>query len=228
MDEVIEKCAKVKDFNYFTFQNMKKMKEDDAVKAEKNLKEGWNRPLEGIPICIKDNIDTTDSPTTGGSPALLQNLSKIDSQIWFRLQALGCINVGKTNMNEFALGTSTFNIHYGTAKNPYDSSRITGGSSGGTGGAVGSGAVPFGLGTDHSGSIRVPSSFNGIVGYKPTFNRWPSDYGIKASHMKDTCGPMALDMADILLFDELVTDTKHRHTIDNLKLVKIGVPRSHF
>ena len=102
----------------------------------------------------------------------------------------GCINIGKTNMNEFALGTTTFNQFYGTAKNPFDESRIAGGSSGGTGGAVGSGAVPFGLGTDHSGSIRIPSGYNGIVGYKPTVNRWPCDFGLKASHIKDVCGPM--------------------------------------
>ena len=102
----------------------------------------------------------------------------------------GCINVGKTNMNEFALGTTTYNGFYGTAKNPFDETRVAGGSSGGTGGAVGCGAVPFGLGTDHSGSIRIPSGYNGIVGYKPTVNRWPSDFGIKVSHFKDVCGPM--------------------------------------
>ena len=93
-------------------------------------------------------------------------------------------------MNEFALGTTTYNGYYGTAKNAIDDTCIAGGSSGGSGGAVATGAVPFGLGTDHSGSIRIPSSFNGIVGYKPTVNRWPCDYGIKGAHIKDTVGPM--------------------------------------
>ena len=108
------------------------------------------------------------------------------------------------------MGTTTYNKFYGTAKNPYDETRIAGGSSGGTGGAVGSGAVPFGLGTDHSGSIRIPSSYNGIVGYKPTVNRWPCDFGIKASHIKDTVGPMALNMEDLAFIDSLVTETVHK------------------
>lgn len=194
-----------------------------AKEADQRYKDDKQRPLEGIPICIKDNIDTTDSPTTAGSPALKDNLSKIDSQVWLRLKLQGCINVGKTNMNEFALGTTTYNKFYGTAKNPYDESRIAGGSSGGTGGLVGIGAVPFGLGTDHSGSIRVPASFNGIVGYKPTVNRWPSDFGIKASHIKDTCGPMALNMDDILLMDEAVTENREKDSI-SIKNVTIGVP----
>ena len=93
-------------------------------------------------------------------------------------------------MNEFALGTTTYNGHYGTAKNPFDETLIVGGSSGGTAGAVAIGAVPFGLGTDHSGSIRIPAAFTGLIGYRPTINRWPSDYGIKGAHFKDTVGPL--------------------------------------
>ena len=130
-------------------------------------------------------------------------------------------------MNEFALGATTYNKYYGTALNPYDKTRIAGGSSGGTGGLVGSGALPAGLGTDHSGSIRVPASFNGCVGYKPTVNRWPSDFGIKASHIKDTAGPLASNMDDILLMDEMVTETKEKNRMD-LKSITIGVPRIHF
>ena len=109
-------------------------------------------------------------------------------------------------MNELALGTSTYNGYYGTARNANDYTRIAGGSSGGTGGLVGTGAVPIGLGTDHSGSIRIPSAFNGIVGYKPTVNWWPCEFGIKASHIKDTAGPMALCMDDIILMDEIITE----------------------
>lgn len=113
-------------------------------------------------------------------------------------------------MNEFALGTTTYNGYYGTAKNAFDDSCIAGGSSGGTGGAVGTGAVPFGLGTDHSGSIRIPSAFNGIIGYKPTVNRWPCDFGMKNSHIKDTCGPMVSDLDDLVLIDEVVCESPHK------------------
>lgn len=198
-----------------------------AVEADKRYKEGTNRPLEGIPVCIKDNIDTTDSPTTAGSPTLKDHVSKIDSQVWLRLKLEGSIDVGKTNMNEFAMGTTTYNKYYGTAKNAFDDTKIAGGSSGGTGGAVGSGAVPWGLGTDHSGSIRIPSAYNGIVGYKPTVNRWPCDFGIKASHFKDTCGPMTLDMEDLALIDSIVTETVHKE-VPSPKSLTIVVPRQHF
>ncbi len=139
----------------------------------------------------------------------------------------GCINIGKTNMNEFAMGTTTYNAHYGTAKNPFDETRIAGGSSGGTGGAVGSGAVPCGLGTDHSGSIRIPSGYNGIVGYRPTVNRWPCDFGIKASHIKDVVGPMTVDMDDLALLDHWVTETVHDE-VPRLNRVTIAVPSQHF
>ena len=119
MDETIERCSKIKHLNYFTNQDISQMREG-AQAADKRYKDGIARPLEGIPICIKDNIDTTDGPTTSGSPALKDNVSKVDSQIWLRLKMEGCINVGKTNMNEFAMGSTTYNGYYGTAINSYD------------------------------------------------------------------------------------------------------------
>lgn len=87
---------------------------------------------------------------------------------------------------------------------------MAGGSSGGTGGAVGTGSVPIGLGTDTGGSIRIPSSCNGVVGYKPTIGRWPADYGLKMSHFRDTIGPLGVCMDDIAYLDEIVTDQRHR------------------
>ena len=130
-------------------------------------------------------------------------------------------------MNEFAMGTTTYNKYYGTAKNAYDDTKIAGGSSGGTAGEVGTGAVPWGLGTDHSGSIRIPSAYNGIVGYRPTVNRWPCDFGIKASHFKDTCGPMTVDMDDLALIDSIITETVHKE-LPNPKSLTIVVPCQHF
>lgn len=89
--------------------------------------------------------------------------------------------------------------------NPFDISRIAGGSSGGTGGAVGSGAFPVGLGTDTGGSIRIPAAWNGLVGYRPTINRWPVNYGMKTSHIRDSLGPLAFTVEDIAFLDHLVT-----------------------
>ena len=85
IEETISRCQKIKDFNYFTYQDYDGMRKA-ADEADKRYKDGTNRPLEGIPICIKDNIDTTDSPTTAGSPALKGNISKVDSQVWMRLK----------------------------------------------------------------------------------------------------------------------------------------------
>jgi Asp-tRNA(Asn)/Glu-tRNA(Gln) amidotransferase A subunit family amidase len=182
-----------------------------AVEADKRYKEGNARPLEGIPVAVKDNIDTTDSPTTGGSPALSGHVSKFDSQLWLRLKNLGAISAGNTNMNEFALGTTTYNKHYGNGKNFFDNERTVGGSSGGSAGAVISGAVPWALGTDHSGSIRIPSAYNGLVGYKPSVNRgWPTDFGLKASHIKDTAGPITRSMEDLAFIDELVSESPQK------------------
>lgn len=116
------------------------------------------------------------------------------------------INCGKTNMHEFAFGNLSTNGFYGDAVNAFDKSYLTGGSSGGSAGVVGTGTAPIALGTDTAGSIRNPASNNGVVGYKPTINRWSCDFGIKMSHSRDTIGPIGVCMDDIALIDEIVTN----------------------
>jgi Asp-tRNA(Asn)/Glu-tRNA(Gln) amidotransferase A subunit family amidase len=116
------------------------------------------------------------------------------------------ISAGKTNMHEFAFGNLTTNGYYGDAVNAFDLTRLAGGSSGGSAGAVGTGTVPIALGTDTGGSIRNPASNNGVVGFKPTIGSWPCDYGIKMSHSRDTIGPIATCMDDIQLMHEIVTN----------------------
>jgi mandelamide amidase len=112
-------------------------------------------------------------------------------------------------MHEFAFGTTTKNAQNGPALSAFDKNRSAGGSSGGSGGCVGTGAVPIALGTDTGGSIRIPATSNGVVGYKPTINRWFTDYGIKMSNIRDTIGPLANCMDDVALLDELVTNQRH-------------------
>ena len=177
---------------------------ENAVLADKRYKNGTNRLLEGIPLGIKDNIDTDCSPTTGGSPALLGHRPKYNSSLWEGLKLHGMINAGKTNLHEFAFGTMSKNEHFGPARCAFDKTRSAGGSSGGSGGCVGLGVVPIALGTDTGGSIRIPSTWNGVIGYKPTINRWPADYGIKASHLRDTIGCLAVSVDDVALMDDLV------------------------
>lgn len=126
--------------------------------------------------------------------------------LWQRLKINGAISGGKTTMHEFAYGTTTDNATYGNCYSALDHERSAGGSSGGSGGAVGTGALPIALGTDTGGSIRVPASCNGVVGYKPSINRWHADFGIHMSLLRDTIGPLAVSMEDVSYLDEIVTE----------------------
>lgn len=153
---------------------------------------------------LKGNIDAVGSPTSGGTPALKNHYPKFNSTLWERLSAYGMINGGKTNLHELSFGTTSDNGLYGSAKSAMDATRSAGGSSGGSGGVVGTGTLPFALGTDTGGSIRIPATCNGVVGYKPTINRWPADYGLKMSHWRDTIGCLAVSVEDACFVDEIV------------------------
>lgn len=151
---------------------------EDAFKADDLYKRCHNRPLEGVPVAVKDNIDVLSGsgsmPVTGGTSALLSHQPAHEGALWQRkMRHNGAIFAGRTTMAELGLGTATKNQFFGTPRNPHDTERTTGGSSGGSGGCVGSGIVPFSLATDTIGGIRIPASCNGIVGYRPTVNRWP-------------------------------------------------------
>ena len=112
-------------------------------------------------------------------------------------------------MAELGLGTTTGdNAFYGSPRSPWDTSRTSGGSSGGSGGSVGSGITPVALGTDTTGGIRIPASCNGVVGYRPTVNRWPADYGLKLTATFDSIGPITNSVRDASLLDEIVTGEK--------------------
>lgn len=163
--------------------------------------------MEGLPIAVKDNIDILGTPTTAGSPALLRHEPRVESRLWTELKGLGAVFGGKTNMDEMAYGTLTNNAYFGRAMNPKDIARTCGGSSGGSAGAVAAGIMPVALGTDSAGSIRIPASCTGIIGFKPTKNRWHSDnYGIKLSNLRDSVGPLLTSLDDLLYLDHLLTE----------------------
>lgn len=182
-------------------------------------------PLAGVPLAVKDNLDTRDLPTTGGTPALRDSRPGRDHHAVERLRAAGAAVIGKTNLHELALGITSNNAAFGPVRNPHDPSRSAGGSSGGSAVAVGTGAVPIALGTDTGGSMRVPAAHCGVIGWRPTVGRWGSDRTVPISRTRDTAGVFARVVADVALVDELVTGAAAVEAPGRLRL---GVPRAGF
>ena len=142
----------------------------EARVAEQEIGSGnWRGPLHGIPIALKDNIDTAGIRTTAGSNLFRNRIPTLDAEVVRRLKAAGAVFAGKTNMHEFAYGGSSVISAFGSVRNPWNTERITGGSSGGSAAAVASGMCLAAIGTDTAGSIRQPASLCGVVGLKPTY-----------------------------------------------------------
>jgi aspartyl-tRNA(Asn)/glutamyl-tRNA(Gln) amidotransferase subunit A len=153
-------------------------------------------PREGIALAVKDLFDTAGLPTTYGAIVFSEHVPEETAEAVRRLEAAGYSNVGKTNLHEFAYGTTSQNPHYGTVPNPAFPGRIAGGSSGGSAAALAAGLADAALGTDSGGSIRIPAACCGVVGLKPTYGLVPLDGCFPLAPTFDHAGPMARSVAD--------------------------------
>ena len=187
-----------------------------------------HHPLAGIPLAIKDNIDTADLPTSGGTRALLASRPTRNAIVVERLLQSGGLIAGKTNLHELALGGTNHNAVTGACRNPWDPLRIPGGSSGGSAVAVAACMVPAALGTDTGASVRLPAALCGVVGFRPTTGRYASQGLLHLSPTKDTVGPMARSVADVALLDALLAENPTNVPDVSLKGLRLGIPRGDF
>lgn len=193
-------------------------------------------PLHGIPISLKDNIYTKDFRTTGGSRILRDFRPLHDAVVVTSLKKAGAVLIGKTNLHEFAYGTTSNNPHFGAVRNPWDLDRVPGGSSGGSAAALAAGLCYGSIGTDTGGSIRIPASLCGVVGLKPGLGRVSTAGAIPLSTTLDFVGPMARSVADTaLLFEAIATcgENERRPRISGVpskrgRSPRIGIPKHFF
>lgn len=185
--------------------------------------------LAGLPVVVKDNINTTNYPTSGGTGALLGHVPATEAGVVQAIRAAGGFAGAKSGMHELAFGITSNNAVTGAIHNPADPALIPGGSSGGTAAAIAAGIFPAGLGTDTGGSCRIPAALCGVIGFRPTTGRYDGSGIVPISHTRDTPGPLARTVRDIALFDAVLsgaapTELPERSLAD----FTLGVPRAMF
>ncbi len=180
-------------------------------------------PGEGVPLAVKDLFDTAGLETTYGSAIFRGNIPDRTAEAVVRLEEAGYANVGKTNLHEFAYGITSQNPHFGMVPNPIAPGRLAGGSSGGSAAALAAGLADAALGTDSGGSIRIPASWCGIVGFKPTYGLVPLDGCFALAPSFDHAGPMARTVAECAAVLEALTRDFRPQRLDSLDDVVLGL-----
>ena len=183
--------------------------------------------LHGLPVPVKDSVHTSGFPTTGGTRALGQSMPADDAPVVAKLREAGAFVMGKTNLHELSLGWSSNNRAFGPVRNPYDPTRIPGGSSGGTSAAIAARMAPLGVSEDTGGSIRIPAALCGICGFRPSTGRYPNAGVVPVASVFDQVGPAARTVADLALFDSVFVPTDSPVGPVDLDGVRLGVDRAH-
>ncbi len=234
--------SKEKELNcYVTFDREAAL--SAAREAQKKIEAGeLDGPLAGVPVAIKDNMCTKDVLTTCSSKILGNFVPQFSSDAVERIKAAGAVMIGKTNMDEFAMGSTTETSAYGATKNPWNTQHVPGGSSGGSAAAVAAGECFCALGSDTGGSIRQPASYCGVVGMKPTYGT-VSRYGLIAyGSSLDQIGPLCKDVTDCAVIMEVMaghdpkdsTSVERKDTdftsalVNDVTGMRIGIPRDYF
>jgi aspartyl-tRNA(Asn)/glutamyl-tRNA(Gln) amidotransferase subunit A len=214
-----------------------------ARKADEATARGeWQGLLHGVPMLVKDNIDTAGLRTTYASRFFEAHVPNHDAPVVRRLRAAGAVLLGKATLHEFAFGIRSFNPVTGQCRNPWDRSRVPGGSSGGSGAALAADLCEMALGSDTGGSVRLPSSFNGVSGLRPTVGRVPNAGSMPVSASQDTIGPMARRVSDVARLFSVIAgpDADDPSSVDmplenflprlgdGVRGVRIGIPRNHY
>lgn len=192
------------------------------------LKQTRTGRLSGLPIAVKDNVLVAGQPATFGTSATKHYVADATAPAVQRLIDQGAVIVGKLNLHELAGGVTSNNAVFGPVRNAYDPGCFAGGSSGGAGAAVGARLVPVALGTDTGGSVLIPAALNGVVGFRPSVGRYPMDGVLPVSPTRDTIGPVARSVGDIVLVDAVLSGTSANISPAKLAGLRIGVPRRLF
>ena len=225
---LVDEVERHRDLNAFiTFDRDRALaaaRKADALAARKS----FAGPLHGVPIVVKDNIHVAGLPSSAGTPALKGFVPTRNAPVAEKLIRAGAIVLGKTNMHELAFGITSNNAAFGPVRNAYDPTRIAGGSSGGTATAIAARMAAAGLGSDTGGSVRIPAALNGIAGLRPTLGRYAQEGITPIAHTRDTAGPMAREVGDLVLLDTIITGARDRVTAPPLKGLRVGVCRALF
>src|SRR6185503_18154308 len=202
-----------------------------ARAADQEIAAGRYRgPLHGVPISLKDLIDLRGTPTSAASRVRRGHVAAHDAVVSARLRAAGAVFVGKTNLHEFALGTTNEDSAYGPVQHPLDPTRSPGGSSGGSAAAILADMCYASIGSDTGGSIRIPSAACGLVGLKPAFGEIPIDGVVPLSSTLDHIGPLCRSIEDAGILHQMLSGASMPAPIDarEVRGLRLGIPRTYF